>query len=88
MFSNRGIKIITLFLSFALFLSIGLLFYVQTYLISNNMTSVESVKPLENIEIENSALNNMKIVLGKSYYEWLFPLPLPKLYNLSTINKT
>ena len=79
------IIVLGLLLSFAMTFSIGLLFYYQSYFISNNITTVEKAKhvfPEDNIYYSPDKLHNFKIVLGmKSYFEWFIPVFKPNIFN-------
>ena len=71
-------------LSLAMTISIGSLLYAQYYLISRNITSVEQAiysVPEDNIYYSADTFHNFKIVLGYSWYEWLFPIFAPNVYN-------
>jgi hypothetical protein len=71
-------------LAAAMTLSIGFLFFFQTKLILNNLTSIE-------YRVYNDAtdspwfyedkLHNFKIILGNSFSEWFFPVPTRNLFN-------
>jgi len=87
--------ILGLFLSFAMSVSIGFLFFVQTYLICNNLTTIEyhkykSIK--ENPYYSSSKWFNLAIVMGfRSKIEWFFPIyeenPYNNQYNFSKANE-
>ena len=71
--------------SFAMTASIGFLFCFQTYIIKNNLTTLEN-KSLKNHKdnpyFHNNGIHNIKIVLGlNSYYEWFIPVFYPNIYN-------
>ena len=87
--------ILGLFLSFAMTISIGLLFLVQTYLISNNLTTIEYHKYKnikENPYFSTSKWFNIAIVMGfRSKMEWFLPIyeenPYNNQYNFNKANE-
>ncbi len=72
-------------LSLAMTLSIGTLLYYQSYLILNNITTVEKAiysAPSDSAYYSEDKLHNFKTVLGiETYWEWVVPIFKPNKYN-------
>ena len=77
--------IIGTFMAFAMTVSIGILFCLQTYLITNNITTIENQKyknKIDNPYYYNSKWFNLAIVMGfKNKIEWFFPYYEENPYN-------
>ena len=71
--------------AFAMTTAIGFLFFFQTSIISNNLTTLEN-KALKDVRdhpyYHDDKIHNFKIVLGmKSYYEWFIPVFNSNMFN-------
>jgi hypothetical protein len=81
---DAPIIIISTFLSFILSIVLGVLFAMQTNLLMNDMTNIESLKHI-NSGVSRSTRNrwfNLSIVLGlESKFIWFLPIFKPNPYN-------
>jgi len=76
--------LISMFISIAMTLSIGLLFYFQTKLILNNSTSIEYKIDSNHTKspwFYEDKLHNFKIVMGDTIFEWILPVFEINTYN-------
>ena len=76
------IVILATIMSFSMTLAIGILFFVQTKLILNNMTTIEShVFTTSDPWGYNNKYHNFKILMGEKIYEWFLPIFKKNVYN-------